>query len=89
MNTQNRAPQTPTCAAPLRWKMTLGSLTVHSGPRGKRPEADQIPREQRTLRSEGNLSWTSGQMFKFALENELQVESQVHCLTNTRNTLEF
>lgn len=71
-------------AAPPRQKMTSGSLLW-----ARREVPRRRPNPQGTLRSEGSLSWTSGQMFKFALENQLQVESQVYCLTNTRNTLEF
>lgn len=68
--------------------MTSGSPTVCSGPRGRRQTQTKPPKTEDTQKCAQPFLdfWT---MLKFALENELQVESQVHCLTNTRNTLEF
>ena len=89
-NTKHDSLGPSNCAALLSVKTASGSLTIYLlSPWREEPRLRIKSQRKRAFRSEGGFPRTFGQMFKYALANELQVESKVHCPPNARDTLEF
>ena len=89
-NTKHDSLGPSNCTALLRVKMVSGSLTICLlSPWREEPRLRIKSQRKMAFRGEGGFRRTFCPMFKYALANELQVESKVHCPPNARDTLEF